>query len=950
MLTFNSFHFFHSMFCRLSFIIILLAAILRVNAQNQTDSVTVYISKGVVNGITGEQVKDAKVSVSDSIGKVLCDSIPLRYESEMTSAGLWERYSYRMDVPYSSIYNIIIEADKYIPLTLSKQPSRGGSIGFIKPIEIFPAPKTKELNEISVVASKVKMVVKGDTIVYNADAFQLSEGSMLDNLIRMLPGATLSESGRITVNGKFVSELLVNGRDFFKGDPKVALANLPAYTVNNIKVYNKAQRLLDGEDDNRKATETDPLVMDVNLKREYAKGLISNYEIGGGAGLGSENSAKWLARIFAMRFSPVSSLAIYANANNLNAEQQPGSRGEWSRTDIASGRQTVKSAGIDFTRDYKEANMNVSTALTATRRNLLTKSSTLNETYFEEGNTLSKGGNSTNLNSTDINWKGSFRKYWKYFGITIRPKAGYNHNTSDTESNHILSDKDGVQTYSRHQSGWGKADNFNAAMEIDMRYGKRFIPQLKGITMSVRGDYNSSHRNTEDKDRVIYPIGGNKDIDLIQKSSLPSYSYNFGATVTPVDFSPRFDNDIMMWGNISYSYDHTYQSGKRKLMEHNKQELTDVEDFWVLDFQNSYHTREWMDNHTVTLTYVIQEPFYLQASVRNEFQHRNIRDERTITNALQRDDYILRARLSGRFGNESDGHSCGFKLRLDQNPPSMLRMLPILDSANPMKLYQGNANLKKSTDFVSNIYYNFYRNRHNRHVNLSATYDRTYNAITSAQFYNRTTGVFTIMPRNIEGNFITSASAEYSRYVDSRDRIFISNNLTGTLQRSADYSSASEILNINKVNNWRIWDELQAKASFGPLNLGAKVQFQWTKAISLTDIFMPFSYMDINYGISAATPTIWGIDLQTDLMANCRRGYEDAALNTTDWVWNMTLSKAFGRSKEFLVKATGFDILHQLPNVRQYVDAQGRTETRYNTIPAYAVLSLTYRLDIKPRK
>ncbi|MDE6513509.1 MAG: hypothetical protein K2L05_04930 [Muribaculaceae bacterium] len=88
----------------------------------------------------------------------------------------------------------------------------------------------------------------------------------------MLPGATLSQSGRITVNGTFVSELLVNGRDFFKGDPKVALANLPAYTVNNIKVYHQAQRLLDGNDDDRKATETDPLVMDVSLKREYAKG------------------------------------------------------------------------------------------------------------------------------------------------------------------------------------------------------------------------------------------------------------------------------------------------------------------------------------------------------------------------------------------------------------------------------------------------------------------------------------------------------------------------------------------------------------------------------------------------------------------------------------------------------------------------------------------------------
>ena len=81
--------------------------------------------------------------------------------------------------------------------------------------------------------------MKGDTIVYNADAFQLSKGSMLDALIEQLPGAELKDNGVITVNGKQVSSLLVNGKDFFRGDPKVALENLPAYMVNKVKVYEK---------------------------------------------------------------------------------------------------------------------------------------------------------------------------------------------------------------------------------------------------------------------------------------------------------------------------------------------------------------------------------------------------------------------------------------------------------------------------------------------------------------------------------------------------------------------------------------------------------------------------------------------------------------------------------------------------------------------------------------
>ena len=87
------------------------------------------------------------------------------------------------------------------------------------------------------------MVMQGDTIVYNADAFNLAEGSMLDAFVSKLPGCKLTNDGRIYVNGKYVESLLVDGHDFFSGYPKVALQNLPAYTVNKIKVYDKAGRL-----------------------------------------------------------------------------------------------------------------------------------------------------------------------------------------------------------------------------------------------------------------------------------------------------------------------------------------------------------------------------------------------------------------------------------------------------------------------------------------------------------------------------------------------------------------------------------------------------------------------------------------------------------------------------------------------------------------------------------
>lgn len=102
----------------------------------------------------------------------------------------------------------------------------------------------KLLKGVTISATKIKFYNKGDTIVYNADAFQLGEGSMLDALIRQLPGAEL-RNGQIYVNGKFVSSLLLNGKDFFKGNNQIMLDNLPTYMVlTNIRSTNPVKDTL----------------------------------------------------------------------------------------------------------------------------------------------------------------------------------------------------------------------------------------------------------------------------------------------------------------------------------------------------------------------------------------------------------------------------------------------------------------------------------------------------------------------------------------------------------------------------------------------------------------------------------------------------------------------------------------------------------------------------------
>ena len=161
------------------------------------------------------------------------------------------------------------------------------------------------LGEASVTTSRIAMVVKGDTIEYDARAFRLSNGSMLDDLFKRLNGVTISENGEIYLNGKYVQKLLLNGRKFFDGNPKVALRNLPAYTIDRIKFYNQDKNNAYLRDSKNMANLNDKpsLVVDIHMKKEYAHGWLANAEIGGGSQIFDKWDSKYLVRSFGMRYT-----------------------------------------------------------------------------------------------------------------------------------------------------------------------------------------------------------------------------------------------------------------------------------------------------------------------------------------------------------------------------------------------------------------------------------------------------------------------------------------------------------------------------------------------------------------------------------------------------------------------------------------------------------------------
>ena len=272
-----------------------------------------------------------------------------------------------------------------------------------------------DMKEVTVTATKLKFFYKGDTLVYDASAFKLPEGSMLDDLIRQLPGAELRENGEILVNGRKIDQLLLQGRHMFNDNRQLILANLPYFTVKNLKVFET------------EGSKTDPLnrlyVMDVNLKKEYINSIIANAE----AGLGTD--LRYMARAFALGMSERAMVNAYVNTNNLNDIAKPGERGNWNPQSAGDGIPINTLAGIRYEADSKDENIHADGTVDFSHTSKDIETTTLRENYLAGGNTFENSFHTAHNRDISFHTSHSFsarRMSGLFDHINLNPSFSYN--------------------------------------------------------------------------------------------------------------------------------------------------------------------------------------------------------------------------------------------------------------------------------------------------------------------------------------------------------------------------------------------------------------------------------------------------------------------------------------------------------------------------------------------
>ena len=857
---------------------------------------------------------------------------------------------------------------------------------------INTAAEDIKLGTVTVKASLVKMVVDNDTIVYNAGAFQLAEGSMLDGLIRQLPGAEIRDN-QIYVNGEFVESLLVNGKDFFKGDPAIALENLPAYMVNKIKVFRRETEEQQASGQKIRHNEKE-LVMDVRLKREFNTGWAANVQ----GGIGTQN--RYLARLFGLRFTTNSRFAIYANLNNANDNRNPSESSDWKQEFVYDGISARKKGGAMWSLDIPKQKMNMGLELHAQHRDVDNDIFSSGLRYLQTSDVWSRTHNKGKVCEDLINMSGRFSWRADLFGkvsfFKFEPKLEYLNRKSNSLTLQSQLDREPYERYRGaaldsiflyggssalqqsvinmvENTGRGNRDRFRTS---GYWYASPGFPLPENLYVKWEGKY--SYENNKEKNysqyNLTYPKGSADDVYhhdyIFQKGK--NYDYDIK---TSLNYNMEIDNGmkkILLRLEHTYRQQYTNNNRDRYLLEKlsdwsqgSGKALTDLpstrdEMQLAIDAENSYYStlRHNINLFDPVLWYTAYK------DIGTDGDHNYVEAYRVTlhapiklqTDRLNYDRSILNVRDRRRhltfFEPNASVEISGYKLSwsLSHNAPDMLYLLPIRDDTDPLNVHTGNESLKN----IHNHFISLNKEWRNSDKNIvsfaSIDWHIVQNAIAMGRTYDSQTGVTTYQPDNVNGNWNISANYRASRPLDKTKRLFLSNitglaytNSVDLVAEDMPYTARSSVRNTN------FNEELSVTYKIKGYAFGGKFGVNWINAHSHRTNFETVNCENWIIGANAVVPLPWKMQLAADLSTTLRTGYNDHNMNEAAFVCNARLSRSFFHGKLTMI-LDAFDIFNGIKDIRRTINEQGRTETWYNSVHRYVMLHAFYRFAKKPKK
>ncbi|EGF57966.1 outer membrane beta-barrel protein [Bacteroides fluxus] len=822
------------------------------------------------------------------------------------------------------------------------------------------------LAEAVITAEAPQVQVVEDTLVYNSSAYRTPEGAMLEELVKKLPGAEVDDEGNVKINGRDLSKIMVNGKEFFGGDVKTGLKNLPVDMIEKLKTYDKKSDLarITGIDDGEEET-----VLDLSVKKGMNQGWFGNADVAGGT------EDRYMGRLMLNGFMDDTRVSLIASANNVNDQGFSGGGGgpRWRRN---NGLNASKVIGLDFATQTSKIELGGSARYNYRDADIMSIGST--EDFLPDGNSYSNSNSKQRNRNNSFN--ADFRLEWKPDSMTniiFRPDVSYGKtdNLSNSESGTFSSDPYSLVTDPNNWLTLEKilnpdddplrnirvnainsgslSDNKSLSTNATLQLNRKLNNKGRNITFRGRFGYTNNDNNQYTESETHYfqlmnYLGGDSVLIRNQYITTPTKNYNYSAQLT-------YSEPIARATFLQFSYQFQYKYSESDKTTYDLQGFPDwglstqlpagYEEHAVDSLGKYAEYRYYNHDASVSLRF-IREKYQLSAGMSFQPQHSVLsykRGDYMIDTTRNVFNFAPNLDLRVRFSKVS-------QLRLTyrgrSSQPSMENLLPIVDNSNPQNIRVGNPGLKPAFTHNMRLFYNTYNAEKQRGVMSHFNFSATQNSISNSRVYNSETGGWTTTPKNINGNWNAFGMLGFNTALKNK-KYTINSFSNASYQNNVAYltDSKTKMENKNTTTNLTLVERLNTsyRNDWFEFGLNGTISYSIEKDKLTPDNNQePYTF---SYGANTTVNMPWSMSVSTNIANQSRRGYTDSSMNRNELIWNAQISQTFLKGAA-TVSFEMYDILKRQSNISRSLTASGRSVYEYNGVNSYCMLHFIYRLNI----
>lgn len=807
-------------------------------------------------------------------------------------------------------------------------------------------PSSIVLDETVIKAELQKMKMSGDTLVYNTGAFKTSEGAVLQDLVRQLPGLELDEkSGKMNFHGKEITQILLNGKEFF-ADSKVALNNMPVDALKEVKVYEQQsdKEQMTGVSDGKKKT-----VMDVKTKKDLTDGLMG--DVSALKGSGDMYGAKMSLNKFVGKWR----MSLYGDLGKLPRY------GNFI-SDMADNPAQMKDIGFSLGTEIKKLNLNVSASY---NNKSADESRSQSEEYLPNGSQYAyNNGLSTGRNSS----------FWENIYLTgslsDRTEINFRHNINHSRLNSVsenISATFSTNPLDYVSEPWRDDAMIPPEFRINKNTGNS---QNKTNNLMIGNNLLLTHKLNDIGRKLSIELRNdysNQASGNYQQSSITYYQLKNDLGADSVLYRNQYREsparNLLLAGEVSYTepigkqmlqvyYRHEYQRQSNNAVTYN----LDEDALWgslpsgyeagrvdsLSDYtRNDLHSNEFGLRTTLNWRKVrLNIRFGLSPQKSTTKSNRGkVKIDTTITVL----NIVPELHFDYDLGNN---HNMSVYYSGYTRQPSIYDLLSVPDYTNPLNITMGNPGLKPAFGQSISVNYRGGNMEKQEMLYCGLRYNNTINDISRKRTYDEKSGVYTSRPENINGNWGIGGNIYYTNKLFKK--IFARLATNANYNRRVSYVQIMGEANENDRNTSQMLSLMQDvefayKLEEHEFKINGAITYQ--QADNSYTNNSDYRTYDFYYGAECRLKLPLNLNLYTVVRSMNRRGYKDEASNTTQWLWNGELTYSFLKGKRGLLKFQVVDILQQRDFVNRWMNDTGQGETWTWGLGRYAMATFTYRFN-----